>query len=165
MAAHAEVVEGVFAFAEPFWGRRDLRAAWPHTDPDLRRCWAQQWLTPVRERVRRDGFRPGEVVEAFAEDEPDHPLFPVFEELQMPRLLGAGPVHTWGTTFGHRLVAPDVELVHLMPVPDDGSVRVLRPGEAFVGMPFLMSLREGRWRVLNFFSERLPEPGWPPVLA
>jgi len=115
------------------------RPAWPAVDPLLRTCWAQLWAEPLWARMQADGFRPDDVIAALTEE---------------------SPLRTWGASGNHRLIAPDIELTYL--TPHQGPIP---PGGQFIGTPFLMRYSDDAWRVLNFFSERLPQPGWPPQLT
>ncbi len=135
-----------------------MRAAWPAVDPLLRLCWAQMWAEPFRATLASYGFDPDQVVDAFTAENPTHPLWPQFEDASL-KLTDFGPnVHTWSVTSGLRIIAPDVELVGLAPIAG------IKPGDSAFVIPFVMRFSESRWRVLNFFGERIPEPGWPPTL-
>ena len=160
---HSAICNAGFAFTRAVWGDRSITAAWPHVDPLLRRCWAQAWLQDQRDHTRSLGFDPDEVVEAFTEEQPDHPLWGIFEELQLELLHGWGQgVHEWGVTARHIVVGLDLEQLYMMPRPDEGDVV---PADAPF-LPLLMRYdQEAGWRVLNFVSEQIPEPGWPPNLG
>lgn len=162
-AIHWAVCEAGIAFTQAVWGERSITAAWPHVDPLLRRCWAQAWLKDQRDQAVAAGFDPDDVVEAFTADKPDHPLWCVFEELQLPVLLDWAPgLHEWGSSARHIVVGLDIELLYLMPHPDEGDVVAVGTQR----QPMLMSYDEqAGWRVLNFLSEQIPVPGWPPQLG
>lgn len=161
-ATHSAVCNAGFAFTQAVWGDRSITEAWPHVDPLLRRCWAQAWLQDQRDAVRADGYDPDAVVEAFTAEQPEHPLWPVFEGLQLAVLLHwAQGVHEWGASARHIVVGLDLELLYMLPKPAEGDVA---SGE--VRMPLLMSYDESvGWRVLNFLSEQPPVPGWPPQMG
>ncbi|WP_367324805.1 hypothetical protein [Streptomyces sp. HUAS ZL42] len=164
LAAQAPVMQAAWAFAGAFWVDHDMRAAWRATHPTLRRCWAQAWLMPLLGQARADGYDPDEVVEAFAADEVEHDLWRPFARTQAQQ--GATlPVdrETWGVKVNPDFIAPDVMLVRLLPIPPGG---VIQPGEQYVSVPLLMQYDEGPgWRLLNFVSEQIPVPGWPPQLG
>lgn len=161
-AAHAAVCNAGFAFTEALWGERSLSKAWPHLDPTLRRCMTQAWLHGQKERARAVGFDPDDVVEAFAVDQPTHPLWCVFEELQLPDLLEWKPgAHEWVATARHIVLDLDVELVYMVPRPAEGDIAT----DWSTFLPLVMRYDPAAgWRVLNFLSEGRPEPGWPPKL-
>lgn len=161
LAAQAPVMQAAWRFAQAHWVDRDMRATWLATHPTLRRCWTQAWLTPLLEQARSDGHDPDQVVEAFAEDRVDHDLWQPFARTQAKQ-AAALPVdtETWGTKVNPDFVTPDVILVRLLPIPPDG---VVQAGEQYASVPLLMRYDEGPgWRLLNFVSEQVPVPGWPP---
>jgi hypothetical protein len=162
-AAHFAVCEAGYHFVHAVWGARNLSRAWPHVDPLLRRCWAQAWLNGQQDKARGDGFEPAGVVDAFTAEKPEHPLWRIFTGLQTDLLLERCPkdVADWSLTARHILVAPDVELLRLLPPPAQGDVAAV--GTQF--MPLVMRYEPGPgWRVLNFTSENIPVPGWPPTM-
>lgn len=162
-AAHSVVCNVGFAFTQAVWGDHSLTEAWPHVDPLLRRCWAQGWLKDQRQTARAQGFDPDEIVEAFTTEQPHHPLWCVFEQLQLEELHGwRQGVHEWVVSAEHKLIGVDLELLYMLPRPEQGDV--VAEGTPFV--PLLMSYdREAGWRVLNFISEQVPVPGWPPQMG
>ncbi|KAB1149230.1 hypothetical protein F7R91_05585 [Streptomyces luteolifulvus] len=162
-AMHSVLCNAGFAFTSAIWRDRSMTAAWPHVDPVLRRCWAQGWLHDQRGRARELGFEPDEVVEAFTEEEPQHSLWSVFEDLQVRALLEWKPgVHEWWATARHIVAGLDLEMLYMMPKPAEGDI-------AAADSPFLQLLmrydQAAGWRVLNFLSEEIPVPGWPPRLG
>jgi len=161
-AAHAAVCTAGFAFTQAVWGDRSLTKAWPLIDPTLRRCMAQAWLHGQEETALQVGFEPDDVVEAFAEERPEHPLWCVFENLQLPDLLEWMPgVHEWMVTARHIVLDLDVELLYMLPRPDEGDV--VPEGSPF--LPLVMRYDQAAgWQVLNFVSEAMPAPGWPPQM-
>ena len=161
-AAQAPIVNAAWKFIGAYWIDHDMRATWVAAHPTLRRCWAQTWLMPMRSQARAQGLKPDEVIEAFAADEVDHPLWESFAHAVSN---GADlPVHrdTWGIKVNPDFLAPDIAVVRLLPTPSDG---VIHPGEGYMSVPLVMQYDDGPgWRLLNFVSERIPEPGWPPAL-
>lgn len=162
-AMHYPVAKAGSAFTQAIWGDQNITGAWPLVDPLLRRCWAQAWLKDQREHTQAVGFDPDEVVEAFTVDEPDHPLWCVFEELQLDVLLKwRQGVHEWGMTARHIVVGLDIELLYAL--PRSTAALVVPEGSPYV--PLLMRYdQDAGWRVLNFLSEQVPVPGWPPQLG
>lgn len=163
-AAQAPVMRAAWAFAGAYWVDHDMRATWRATHPTLRRCWAQAWLMPLLDQARAEGFEPDEVVEAFAADEVDHPLWRPFARTTAKGAAGENVSReTWGVKVNPDFVAPEVMLVRLLPIPDSG---VIQPDELYASVPLLMQYDEGPgWRTLNFVSEQIPEPSWPPNLG
>ncbi|WP_405585323.1 hypothetical protein [Streptomyces sp. NBC_01092] len=163
-AAQAPLAKAAWAFVGAYWVDYDMRAAWLATHPTLRRCWVQAWLMPHLDDARAEGYDLDELAEAFADDEVEHPLWEPFARTQIEQ--GATlPVdrETWGTKVNPDFIAPGVMLVRLLPVPDSG---VIQPGERYMSVPLLMQHDEGPgWRLLNFVSDQVPVPGWPPQLG
>jgi hypothetical protein len=117
----ADVVETVLRFRDLVWGERNLRAAWPLVDDIFRQCWVQQWLYPMLEQARADGFDPNEVVAAFCSPQPDHPLWDPFERTQLRNLLSWGDVQNWRFPGHRRRVTDDVDLMYLVPTTPPGG--------------------------------------------
>ncbi|WP_455361992.1 hypothetical protein [Streptomyces sp. SYSU K21746] len=131
--------------------------------PAVRLCWAQAWLHPMLDKARGDGYDPDAVVEAFTADRPDHELWDAFARTQLRGADSAVQRDTWGMKVNPDIVAPDVELVQFTPIPASG---VIQPGERYEMVPLLMRYEEGPgWRILNFVSEAIPVPGWPPSMG
>jgi hypothetical protein len=163
MVANAPARKAALDFATAHWVERDMRATWRLTHPTLRRCWTQAWLMPNLDTARGEEYDPDEIVEAFAEDEVDHPLWEPFARAAERRATLPASQATWGVNANPVVVAPDVLLVRYLPVPDSG---VIQPGELYASVPLVVQYEEGAgWRLLNFVSEQIPEPGWPPRLG
>ncbi|MFD7786523.1 hypothetical protein ACFV4Q_26080 [Streptomyces nojiriensis] len=163
-AASAPAAARASAFAGAIWADRDMRAAWAYTDPLLRKCWVQAWLHPLRAQAVADGYRSGAVVESLMSDKPSHPLWDPFARTQIRQMTASFAVDmdTWGFGSAFDPVAQDMALLKFLPVPKSGAIEV---GELHASVPFLMRFTLGAgWRVLNFVSDRVPEPGWPPAL-
>ncbi|MGV9275962.1 hypothetical protein [Streptomyces griseosporeus] len=162
-AAQAPVMEAAFAFADAYWVKHDMRETWAATHPTLRRCWAQSWMMPLLARMRADGFDRDEVAEAFVEDEVEHVLWEPFARKQIEHATLPVDWETWGVKVNPEPIAPDIALVRLLPVPQGG---VLRAGETYASVPLLLQYEDGPgWRLLNFTSENVPTPGWPPQMG
>ncbi|MER7716818.1 hypothetical protein ABTX99_07670 [Streptomyces flaveolus] len=158
----APVALAAWSFAEAYWVDKNMELAWVSVDPLLRRCWTQAWLQPLRARAISDGFDPDEVVEAFADAAPQHPLWHPFARRQVEQATLPVTREGWGVKVHPEIVAPDVELVRLMPVPEGGE---LQPNETYASVPLLMRYDAAAgWRVLNFVSDAVPTPGWPPTM-
>lgn len=128
--AHAAVVGVAKVWVDAVWKERDLRAAWRLTDPQLRRCWAQQYLYPILVHVRADGYDPDEVVEALVVDEPEHPIWVHFERVQLRGFQQMWPDMTeWGIGMGHHPEGPDLEAIWFAPP----GVEVIGEGEPYRG--------------------------------
>lgn len=163
-AAQLPVISAAWRFLVPFYEEKDLGAAWRHTDPTLRLCWAQWWVGANRSELLADGRDLEEVVRELASTEGRHDLWPHFERVILRDFQAACPLDpgSWGIGASPRVVAPDIELLYVhATVPDNG---VWAPGAVAEVVPLLMRLSEEVWRVLNLGYETIPEPGWPPKL-
>jgi hypothetical protein len=160
----AEVLDTVRRFTRLVWDERNLRGAWPLVDDTLRQCWAQQWLYPIRDQTRADGYDPDEVVAAFCSTAPDHPLWAPFEGTQMRNLVSWGDLDQWPIPQNRRRVTDDVDLVFLVPTAPPGGA--IPPGGLIEGLSVLVRQTSAGWRILNLSSDHvIPEPGWPPRLS
>lgn len=158
------VMNAAWAFAKTYWIDQDMRATWRLTHPTLRRCWSQAWLMPLLEQGRVGGYDPDAVAEAFAEDEVDHELWTCFVRTQVMHTASlAIDQDSWGLKANPEFVAPDVMLVRLLSIPDAGAVGL---DATVTSVPLLMQYDvEPGWRLLNFGSDQIPVPGWPPHLG
>lgn len=144
------------------WGEQDLRTAWHLTDPEFRTCLAQRWILDNEQEFASSAWERDEVVSAFEADAPDHELWHHFERVHLRGWRQLGDLTQFGTGTATRVVALDVEEVLLFPP----EVTELQPGEESPAVPILLRhTPEVGWRVLNFGSEVVPQPGWPPLLG
>lgn len=155
------VVKPAREFVRRLWGEGDLRGGWPLVDPLLRTCLAQKWIFDNRTDVERDGWSKDELVDAFVENTPDHPLWHHFERVNVRNFQSQWDDLTqWGTATKTRLRSPDVETVVFLPP----GVQVWEADAVHRVYMFLMRHDEtAGWRVLNLW-DFIPEPGWPPRL-
>ena len=160
----AAAADTVRRFTRLVWRDLNLRAAWPLVDDILRQCWAQQWLYPMRDQARADGFDPDDAVAAFCSSAPDHPLWDPFERTQIRNLSSWGDLDKWPMPQNRRRVTDDVDLIFLVPTaPPGGSIP---PGGFVEGLSVLVRQTREGWRVLSLSSDHvIPEPGWPPRLT
>lgn len=160
----AEAIETVDRFTRLVWGEKNLRGAWPLVDGTFRQCWTQQWLYPMRDQARANGYDPDDVVAAFLATAPDHPLWEPFERTQLRQLAAWGDVDRWSSPQNRRRITDDVDLVFLVPTSPPGGV--IPPGGFIEGLSVLVRQTREGWRILNLSSDHvIPEAGWPPRLA
>ncbi len=165
IAAQIPVMSAAWRFITPALQNNDLAAAWPAVDPSLQLCWAQSWLELNRVDVAADGYDLDEVAVAFTDDPPCHPLWRHFSRVLLRDLRGVADLDpdTWGIGGNARLLAVDIELLYLQDKTGlEGGV--WQPGQERFVVPVVMRLTDTQWRVLNFGSETIPTPGWPPTL-
>jgi hypothetical protein len=163
-AAQTPLIFAAWQFLVPFYVDKDLGAAWPHTDPTLRLCWAQWWADANRNALQTSDYDLDEVARALAIDNGRHDLWPHFERVVIRDFQAACPLdsRTWSIGTAPRLVAPDIELLYVhRELPVGGY---WAPNAAAEVVPLVMRLTDDVWRVMNLGSEAVPEPGWPPKL-
>ncbi len=163
-AAQIPVISAAWRFLVPFYEEKNLGAAWPHTDPTLRLCWAQWWADVNRTALQANGHDLDKVAQALADVGGRHGLWPDFERVVIRDFQAAFSLDPrgWGIGTAPRVLAPDVELLYVhRNVPADG---IWAPEAASEVVPLVMRLTDDAWRVLNLSYEALPEPGWPPKL-
>ena len=165
IAAQTPVMSAAWRFITPALQNNDLAAAWPAVDPSLQLCWAQSWLDLNRVDIAADGYDLDEVALAFTDDPPSHPLWRHFSRVLLRDLHGVADLDpdTWGIGGNARLLAVDIELLYLQD-KTGLEVGVWQPGQERFVVPVVMRLTDTQWRVLNFGSETIPTPGWPPTL-
>lgn len=158
---HLPVHLAVRAVQTLFWRHWDIPDAWPLLDPVLRRCWVQHWLCTMP-GTEEFGDRE-EITEALIVDQPRHRRWALFTAAAVELLDVAFPpgIAGWIPAAEPDPFALGIERLDLLPPP-------ARPDEAVPeGSPclaFLVQHTDGvGWRVLNFGSLLVPEPGWPPT--
>lgn len=147
-----------------WWNDWDVRTSWRLLHPVLRRCWVQHWMSHLGPEVVRSMGDRDALLAGLTEDEPRHRWWAFFEASAVEYLAGLDPAdgREWGVGAEPHLVAPDVELLAIWPVPDDPAAPV---PEGSPHVPMLMRFEpHAGWRLLNFFSVDEPVPGWPPNL-
>jgi hypothetical protein len=80
-AAQIPVISAAWRFLVPFYEDKNLGAAWPHTDPTLRLCWAQWWADANRTALQANGHDLDKVAQALADVGGRHGLWPDFERV------------------------------------------------------------------------------------
>jgi hypothetical protein len=163
-AAQIPVISAAWSFLVPFYEDKNLRAAWPNADADLRLCWAQWWADANTAALEANGYDLDEVARTLVSGQDRHGLWPSFERVLLRDFHATFPLDPrgWGIGAAPRVVAPDVELLYVHAELPAGGVWA--PGASAEVVPVLMRLTERRWRVLNLGYETIPQPGWPPKL-
>jgi hypothetical protein len=165
IVAQIPVVSAAWRFIIPALRDDDLAAAWPAVDPCLRLCWAQVWLGLNRADAEAEGYDLGEVADALAEEAPTHPLWRQFSRVLLRDLHGVADLDpdAWGIGANARVLGVDIELLYLQDKTGlEGDM--WRAGVERLVLPIVMRLHDDQWRVLNYGSETIPTPGWPPTL-
>lgn len=157
---HLKMTGVLHEFLDAITGDADLNAAWPLLHPHLRRQFVQPWLDANRSRLILNGYDYSDTLMALSAEHPLHPLWEDFQEVQAPHMAALIP-DNHGVGSNTRIVAPDIELLIIfdtatLPRGRSGSA-VLPPGESAPGFPVLMYFEDGRWRILTFGSEDVPD--------
>lgn len=163
-AAQLPIIEAAWDFLQSFYGRADLRGAWPRVHPTLRLCWVQWWLTANRGAIKAEGLALEEVAPLLAEPEPLHPLWEHFQRVLTRDLTAAVPldVETASIGMAPRPMGVDLELLYVHAhAPSSGVWEAEADSEA---APLVMRLTDDEWQVMNLGYEAVPVPGWPPRL-
>ena len=163
-AAQLPVIKAAWRFLGPFYQSDHLSDAWPHMDPTLQLCWAQWWAEANRSAMEAQLRDPAKLASALAVAGPAHGFWPFFERVVLRDFRAAFPANpnTWGIGTAPRVIGPDIELLYLHPeIPPGG---IWPEGAAAEVIPLVMRYDGTEWRVLNLGSERIPEPGMPPLL-
>jgi hypothetical protein len=142
---------------------RDLRAAWPKIDPNLRLCLTQAWLYANRSHPVVANYDGEQVAGALADLSFDHELWLPFEETQLRELrewMGDFHPSTWGAASRPRPIGADTELVKFFPT--GGEVLLIEtPTLLENGLALLMRRTPDGW-LFAATSAVEPTPGWPP---
>lgn len=142
---------------------RDLPAAWPLTDVNLRLCLVHQFIWENRELIdsripsnigtkeqRRDWLAMRLASEDLLPGD-----WPILQEWVLGFLTDV-PSGPWNH-LPPRVVAPNLVFIEFLA---EGKTS-LAPREYAPGAPFLMALHGERWLVAGF-RQSPPRPGWPP---
>lgn len=165
IAAQIPVVSAAWRFIIPALQDEDLAAAWPAVDPCLRMCWAQEWLGLNSADAEAEGYDLAQVADELADEAPTHTLWRHFSRVLLRDILGI--VHldpdTWCIGANARILGVDIELLYLQDKTGlEGDT--WQPGMERLVLPIVMRLDDEQWRILNYGSETIPTPGWPPTL-
>ncbi|WP_454195791.1 hypothetical protein [Nocardia sp. Marseille-Q1738] len=157
---HARIAKAADTFLDSVCKEGNLKAVWSIVDPPLRLAMAQRWILDNAAQFDADGYDRDTVAAALAEENPDHPLWTHFERVHVRSIKAAIPA-VRGTGTNTRLLAPDVELLHIHDQAGrEGSA--WQPGEVRHIFPIAMRFDGDEWRVASLGTESLPVPGWPP---
>lgn len=151
-----------FDFLKALYGG-DWIGTWDATHPTLRLCLSQFWADRNREALQLGGHDYKTVAdELSATSHGDHELWKPFTDFLHNRFRDGVPLDPEAAGIGHsrREVDRDTELLYVHP---KGGF-IWQPGETRLTYPLLMQLDKGHWKVLNWRSETIPVPGYPPTL-
>lgn len=143
---------------------RDLRAAWPLTDADLRLVLVQHWiLSRGADDVvgSPDGWET--LASRLAACPPTSMAWETFaaERLKRWRLHWVGfNSTTWDLRDEPETPAPDVEVVTFI---EPGQKLRTTPGPPIVYRRLAVRRRDDGWRVAGLDGTTLFRPGWPPT--
>jgi hypothetical protein len=163
-SAQSQVVSVALKFLDAFY-KEDLARAWPLVHPRLRVCWVQWWATANKVALQQAGYELVKVADELAPSAPtEHPLWADFERVLLRGFRKAYPLNlaTCGMGVAPRVIALDTEMLYVpAEIPPDG---VWKAGADSLAYPMVMQLNDSRWSVLNWASDVIPTPGYPPTL-
>lgn len=163
--AQAALVGEAWTFLRAFY-RGDLITAWGTMHPVLRLCWAQWWSDANRRDLRSQGYEVEETAEKLSQNILGaHPLWEDFSRVILRDFRATYPLDIDAAAIGStpRIIALDTELVYVHPNSPAGGL--WQEGESREVYPLVMRLRENKWLVLNWASDTIPTPGYPPSLS
>jgi hypothetical protein len=145
--------------------QQDLARAWPLTDSTLKLTMIQAALWNLRPDIVARPDRD-EVAAALADDGDMHSLWEEFATAQLAAFQRGWSVYnpqTWGVVSTTAIAGPDLE--HVMFAESGPEGRHFAEGVPVPILALLMHRANESWKVAGIgLSERLPVPGWPPVI-
>ncbi|MGH9155103.1 MAG: hypothetical protein ACRD1K_04480 [Acidimicrobiales bacterium] len=159
--------EVAVAWVAAVMDERDLRAAWPLTEPDLRLVLSQHWIMSNHEDAELVGEPGGwdELAAGLSADPSPSPLWDRFaaDRLKRWRLHWVGfSAHTWDLRDGREAPRPDLEVVTFI---EPGRKLNLKPGSPVTFRRLALRHRGRHWRLAGVDGTNLFRPGWPPAPA
>jgi hypothetical protein len=143
----------------------DLASAWRFTHPILRLCLGQWWVHANEQALRGTGHDIDLTVDQLAQTNGSHhDLWEHFSRVLLRDFRTAYPLDPAQSSIGStvRMIDLDTELLYVHPDTPLGAVWT--PGEERAVYPLVMGLIDGEWMVLNWASDIIPTPGYPPTL-
>jgi hypothetical protein len=158
-------VQAAAAWLGLILGERNLDAAWPATDPNMRLAIAQGWLFKRGEATdTRD-----ELARSLAEAPSSAELWPTFSNGVLDAFADNWPFFDyegyWGVIDMPEPIAVDgLELVCFAMIEGapPGVIEV-EAGEPWAVLPLLMRSTGEGWLVAGVSQSGPPMPGWPPT--
>jgi hypothetical protein len=163
--AQSEVVSIAWEFLHAFY-KGELVKAWDVVHPQLRLCWLQWWATANKDALLQSGYELVGTAEELARGVPkEHPLWADFERVLLRDFRNAYPLSlaTSGIGAASRVIALDTELLYIYPEIPPGGIG--EENAASFMYPMVMQLGGSGWTVLNWASDVIPTPGYPPTLS
>jgi hypothetical protein len=162
--AQAAVVSEAWTFLQRFYAG-DLPAAWGVIHPTYRLCLAQWWVGANQESLTSNGYDLEEAADELAATPGgEHDLWNDFSRVVLRDFHKAFPLNPGTAAIGStvRMIDLDTELLYVHPDSPNGGVWA--PGESRAVYPIVMKLSGDKWMVLNWASDLVPIPGFPPML-
>lgn len=158
-----EAVAAARAWVRTVMDERDLEAAWPLTDPPLRKVLAQHWILSSSPDVVGPPEQWEALADRLAASPPVHPLWPQFARERLARWRefwqGFSAV-TWGVKDRTEF-RPGVVVVTF--VEPRGKLMTLRPGPPLEFRRLAVRHTPRGWLLAGVDGSNLFRPGWPPT--
>ncbi len=126
----------------------------------------QWWATANKGALRQAGYELVKSAEDLARSVPkEHPLWTEFERVVLRDFRNAYPLNLAisGIGVAPRVIALDTELLYVhSEIPPGGVWEESADSFAY---PMVMKLDDSTWSVLNWASDVIPTPGYPPILS
>ncbi|HVE45411.1 MAG TPA: hypothetical protein VNA57_01505 [Acidimicrobiales bacterium] len=167
-AAPDDAVAVAVAWVDAVMDRKDLRAAWPLMERDLRLVLAQHWVLSHAEiGSELIGPQPGwdMLAQGLAADPSSHPLWDRFAKERLLRwreYWGKFSTRTWKVRRTESPV-PDVAIVTFAE-PRLPALET-KPGPPEVFRRLALRRSGGTWLVAGLDGRNIFRPGWPPFRA
>jgi hypothetical protein len=151
------------AWVEAVMDQRDLAAAWPLTDADLRLVLVQQWVLANVGDAAVAAEDRDTLARQLASCPPRHPLWERFASYRVRRWRRFWinfSIRTWDVEDETQPLGDDLEVVTFL--EKHRLMGLAAPGPPAVARRFAMRRADDGWLVAGLDGSALFRPGWPP---
>lgn len=158
-------VDVVFKWMAAALDHRDYVRCWSLSDHNFRLCRAQAWIYNNQDWTEISKRDRDELAARLATTPPIEDLiWKGFAETEIDQLHDVWkdykPTSRVGAASRPRLIAPDLELVII--VPTDGEALLFEQPTLVRSLTFIVHHTDDGWKVASVLDQ-LPESGWPPT--
>lgn len=159
--------EAALAWVRAVMDDRDLRAAWPLTEPDLRLVLVQHWVLSHHEDVALVGPHEdwNDLAAGLAAEPPASELWEPYAAERLKRWRQYWPgfsAATWDLRDEPEVPRPGLEIVTFI---EPGRKLQLKPGSPVTYRRLAVRRHGEQWLVAGVDGMNLFRPGWPPAPA